>query len=45
MFPRILQTRTTEQTPAGGAIVVVSGARQMGKRTLVRRMAKDLPSV
>jgi len=43
MIPRTLQTRITEQILAGGKIVVIYGARQVGKTTLVRRVLEDLP--
>ena len=43
MIPRLLQARITEQLQAGGKIVVIYGARQVGKTTLVRRVLDDLP--
>jgi uncharacterized protein len=43
MIPRTLQERITEQLLAGGKIVVIYGARQVGKTTLVRRVLEDLP--
>jgi uncharacterized protein len=43
MIPRLLQTHITEQLRAGGKIVLIYGARQVGKTTLVRRVVDDLP--
>jgi len=43
MIPRLLQAHITEQLQAGGKIVLVYGARQVGKTTLVRRVLDDLP--
>ena len=43
MIPRILQAHITEQLQAGGKIVLIYGARQVGKTTLVRRVLDDLP--
>jgi hypothetical protein len=43
MIPRLLQSRITEQLQAGGKIVILYGARQVGKTTLVRRVLDDLP--
>jgi uncharacterized protein len=44
MIPRTLQTRITEQLLAGGKIVVIYGARQVGKTTLVRRVLEEMPN-
>ena len=43
MIPRVLQARITEQLQVGGKIVIIYGARQVGKTTLVRRVLDDLP--
>ena len=43
MIPRLLQSRITEQLQVGGKIVILYGARQVGKTTLVRRVLDDLP--
>jgi uncharacterized protein len=43
MIPRLLQTRITEQLQTGGKIVVIYGARQVGKTTLVRTVLSQLP--
>jgi predicted AAA+ superfamily ATPase len=43
MIPRLLQASIAEQLQAGGKIVLVYGARQVGKTTLVRRVLDDLP--
>ncbi len=43
MIPRILQSRVAEQLEAGGKIVLIYGARQVGKTTLVRQVLSDLP--
>lgn len=43
MIPRMLQSRVTEQLQAGGKIVLIYGARQVGKTTLVRQVLSDLP--
>ena len=43
MITRLLQKRITQQLQVGGKIVVVYGARQVGKTTLVRRVLEDLP--
>lgn len=43
MIPRLLQTRIIEQLQVGGKIVLIYGARQVGKTTLVRRVLDDLP--
>jgi uncharacterized protein len=43
MISRIQQTRIAEQLKAGGKIVIIYGARQVGKTTLVRRVLEDLP--
>lgn len=43
MIPRMLQARVTEQLQVGGKIVLIYGARQVGKTTLVRRVLADLP--
>ena len=45
MIPRLLQSRITEQLQVGGKIVILYGARQVGKTTLVRRVLDDLPTV
>ena len=42
MIPRLLQTRISQQLQDGGKVVVVYGARQVGKTTLVRRVLADL---
>jgi predicted AAA+ superfamily ATPase len=41
MFPRILENRIREKIGGGKAIVLV-GARQVGKTTLIKRILKDL---
>jgi uncharacterized protein len=41
MIPRTLQRRITEQLLVGGKIVVIYGARQVGKTTLVRNVVID----
>ncbi|MCU0500973.1 MAG: ATP-binding protein [Anaerolineae bacterium] len=38
-----MQVRITEQLQTGGKIVIIYGARQVGKTTLVRRVLDDLP--
>jgi hypothetical protein len=43
MIPRLLQSRITEQLQVGSKIVILYGARQVGKTTLVRRVLDDLP--
>jgi hypothetical protein len=43
MIPRILQPHIIEELRAGGKIIVIYGARQVGKTTLVRRVLDDLP--
>jgi hypothetical protein len=43
MIPRLLQTRISQQLQDGGKVVVVYGARQVGKTTLVRQVLADLP--
>ena len=43
MIPRLLQAHITEQLQTGGKIVLIYGARQVGKTTLVRRVLDDLP--
>lgn len=42
MIPRLLQQRIAEQLRIGGKIVVIYGARQVGKTTLVRQVLGDL---
>jgi hypothetical protein len=39
----LLQSRVAEQLQAGGKIVLIYGARQVGKTTLVRQVLSDLP--
>lgn len=43
MIPRLLQDRIAQQLYAGGKIVVIYGARQVGKTTLVHQVLGDLP--
>ncbi|MCW5860002.1 MAG: ATP-binding protein [Caldilineales bacterium] len=43
MIPRLLQTHITEQVQAGGKIVLIYGARQVGKTTLVQSLLATLP--
>jgi len=43
MIPRLLRARITEQLLAGGKLIVIYGARQVGKTTLVRQVLDDLP--
>lgn len=43
MIPRMLRSRVTEQLLAGGKIVLIYGARQVGKTTLVHEVLGDLP--
>jgi len=43
MIPRLLQARITEQLRVGGKIVLIYGARQVGKTTLVRQVLANLP--
>lgn len=43
MIPRMLQSRVAEQLEAGGKIVLIYGARQVGKTTLVRQVLSNLP--
>ena len=43
MITRLLQQRITDQLQVGGKIVVIYGARQVGKTTLVRTVLADLP--
>lgn len=39
----MLQSRVAEQLQSGGKIVLIYGARQVGKTTLVRQVLSDLP--
>lgn len=43
MIPRLLRPRVSDQLQAGGKIVLIYGARQVGKTTLVREVLRDLP--
>ncbi len=43
MIPRLLQTQVSEQLQAGGKIILIYGARQVGKTTLVQRILEGLP--
>lgn len=43
MIPRLLQPHITEQLQAGGKIVLIYGARQVGKTTLVQHVLETLP--
>ena len=43
MITRLLQPRISQQLQDGGKVVVIYGARQVGKTTLVQRVLADLP--
>lgn len=43
MIPRLLRPRVSDQLQVGGKIVLIYGARQVGKTTLVREVLRDLP--
>jgi len=43
MITRLLQPRISQQLQDGGKVVVIYGARQVGKTTLVQRILADLP--
>lgn len=43
MIPRLLQAHVSEQVQAGGKIVLIYGARQVGKTTLVQHLLATLP--
>ena len=43
MIPRLLHAHITDQLQAGGKIVLIYGARQVGKTTLVQRVLGELP--
>ncbi len=43
MIPRLLQAHITAQLRAGGKIVLIYGARQVGKTTLARQVLESLP--
>jgi hypothetical protein len=42
MIPRLLHAQISEQVQAGGKIVLIYGARQVGKTTLVQRLLATL---
>jgi predicted AAA+ superfamily ATPase len=43
VIPRLIQPQLTKQLRAGGKAVVLYGARQVGKTTLVRHVLSELP--